>query len=528
MKVQTIDYDQTRCFSSTVTKLLSQDEQLKPFINQFPDLKSFQKIIAERDFKGNRNTLAEVLKSQYQQISNQSPLLQSNIQSLKSDNTYTVTTGHQLNIFTGPLYFLFKIVSAINLAKELTDAFPDKNFVPIYWMATEDHDFEEINHTYLGGKKISWDMKASGATGRLSVKSISSALNEYKGILGISENAQKLSDIVSKAYADGKTLAEATRYMANELFGKYGLVIIDADDTELKKEFNEITLQDIIEQNSFKNIQQSSQDLSKLNIHAQVNPREINFFYLTDDLRERIVFEDGKYSVLNTEISFSEDELKAEINNFPERFSPNVVMRPLYQEVILPNLAYIGGGGELAYWLQLKSNFDFYKIDFPLLVLRNSAMIADHKVAHKLHKLGLGFEDSFTETEQLKKEYVERYTAHDLNINEEWQQLQAVFEHLKNRVAKIDPTLKPSTEAVELRLKKAIDSLEKKLIRADKRNYAEAMDDIDKVKTLLFPGGGLQERKENFGLFYVKYGDLLIKELVDNFKPLDFKFSILY
>ncbi len=528
MKVQTIDYAQTRCFSSTVTRLLSHDEQLKPFINEFPTINSFEKIIAERTFNGNRTKLVDVLEKQYQNISNQSRKLKNNILSLKAENTYTVTTGHQLNIFTGPLYFLFKIVSAINLAKELKQAFPDQNFVPVYWMATEDHDFEEINHTFIDGKKISWETNASGATGRLSTKSIIQTLNEYKGILGISANAEKLGEIVSEAYAEDKNLAEATRFLANELFGEYGLVIIDADERSLKQEFLEIITQDIIQQNSFKKIQQSNEALAKINVHAQVNPREINFFYLTDDLRERIVFENGNYHVLNTDIVFSEEELKQEINNYPERFSPNVVTRPLYQEVILPNLAYIGGGGELAYWLQLKSNFDFYKVDFPLLILRNSAMVADEKIRYKLNKLGLTFEDSFTDTAQLKKAYVENHTSHDLTVQNEWQQLQKTFDDLKTRVAKIDPTLKPSTEAVEVRLKKAIDSLEKKLIRADKRNYAEAMTDIEKVKQQLFPGGGLQERKENFALFYVKYGDDFIKTLIENFKPLDFKFSILY
>ena len=528
MKAKYIDYDETRCFSSTATRLLAKEDKLKPFINQFPDLNTFERIIAKRKFKGNRAELVSVLLQQYESIAHQSTPLKSNIQALEDSNTFTVTTGHQLNIFTGPLYFIFKIVNAINLAKELKSAFPDKNFVPVYWMATEDHDFEEINHTYIGGKKISWKLDATGATGRLNKKSIIHALNEYKGILGISKNAEKLSELVYKAYADGKNLADATRYLANELFGEFGLVIVDADDKTLKSQFASIIEEDIIEQNSFKNIKESSIKLAEIDIHAQVNPREINFFYLTDDLRERIVFENGKYQVLNTEISFSEDELKQEIKNNPERFSPNVVMRPLYQEVILPNLAYIGGGGELAYWLQLKANFDFYNVDFPLLILRNSAMIADEKTEAKLQKLNLAFADAFEETEALKKKYVHQHTQHELSLNSEWAALTSVFEGLKNRAQKIDPTLAPSTEAVEVRLKKALDSLEKKLIRAEKRNFSEAINAIEKIKNQLFPSGGLQERKENFGLFYVKYGADFIPELIKHFKPLDFKFTILH
>ncbi len=527
MEAQYIDYDETRCFSATVNRLLARDEKIKPFINQFPDLKTFEKIIAERKFNGNREELVDVLNNQYQNIVT-SDLLNQHIESLKNENTFTITTGHQLNIFTGPLYFIFKIVSAINLAKELKSAFPDKNFVPVYWMATEDHDFEEINHTYLSGKKIEWKNNKTGATGRLNTKSIIKALNDYKGVLGISDNAQKLSEIVSNAYAEDKSLAQAIQYLANELFGEYGLVIIDADDKTLKSQFADIIEKDIIQQNSFKNIEESSKKLAEIDIHAQVNPREINFFYLIDGLRERIVFEDEKYQVLNADISFTEEELKKEIKENPERFSPNVVMRPLYQEVILPNLAYIGGGGELAYWLQLKSNFDFYRVNFPLLILRNSAMIADEKSVAKLHKLNLAFADAFKSTEVLKKEYVGAHSLHVLNLKSEWEQLQSIFESLKSRAANVDPTLKPSTEAVEARLKKAIDSLEKKLMRAEKRNFSEAMIDIEKLKSQLFPNGGLQERKENFGLFYIKYGKDFIPQLIKKFKPLDFKFTILH
>ena len=471
-----------------------------------------------------RTILVEVLQKQYQDF----PLVEevkNNIDLLLNEEVFTITTGHQLSLFGGPMFFFTKILELVKYCAEAKNH--NLQLVPVFWMATEDHDFEEINHTYVGGKKISWKLNAAGATGRLNTKTILAALNEYKGVLGLSENAEKLSDMVSKAYADGKNLASATRYLANELFSEYGLVIIDADDQKLKSSFANIIEQDIIQQNSFKNIEESSKKLAEIDIHAQVNPREINFFYLTDDLRERIVFEEEKYQVLNTEISFSEAELKQEIKTHPERFSPNVVMRPLYQEVILPNLAYIGGGGELAYWLQLKSNFDFYQVDFPLLVLRNSAMLADEKSVVKLQKLNLAFADAFQDKEVLKKEYVEEHSSNTLDLKKEWEALQAIFEDLKIRAAKIDPTLKPSTEAVEVRLKKAIGSLEKKLMRAEKRNFSEAMDDIEKIKSQLFPNGGLQERKENFGLFYVKYGDEFIPQLIQHFKPLDFKFTIL-
>lgn len=226
---------------------------------------------------------------------------------------------------------------------------------------------------------------------------------------------------------------------------------------------------------------------------------------------------------------FTEESLKQEIAEHPERFSPNVVMRPMYQEVILPNLAYIGGGAEIVYWLQLKANFDQYNVPFPILIPRNSAMITDDTGAGKIFRLDLTFKSVFKPAEILKNEYVRRHTKHRLNLRDEWMELNAIFGKIKLRAHKIDPSLGPSTEAVKARLKKAINSLEKKkLLRADKKNHEEALIQIDRVKDILFPGGGLQERSENFAPLYLKHGEELISELEKHFSPLDFKFTILY
>jgi bacillithiol biosynthesis cysteine-adding enzyme BshC len=528
MEAQYIDYKDTRCFSSAVIKYIQQDISLKPFYHQPPTLDGFSQLIKSKKPFTNRATLVEVLQEQYNTLPKTAPEVLKNINLLKQENSYTITTGHQLNIFTGPLYFIFKIVTAINLAKDLKKQFPEKEFVPVYWMASEDHDFEEINHTYLYDKKIIWEEKTQGATGRLNTSGIAKALAEYKGVLGISDYAEKLNQIIETTYLQYPKLADATRYLVDQLFGSYGLVILDADNASLKNQFKDIITEDIIHQNSFKNINQTIEELEKVNIHAQVNPREINFFYLLDNFRERIVFEEDVYKILNTNISFSEDELKNEIHLHPERFSPNVVMRPLYQEVILPNLAYVGGGAEVVYWLQLKSNFDFYKVDFPILILRNSAMLADHKVINKLQKLKLNFEEIFEKTHELKSEWVQKNTVHDLSLSDEWRELECVFARLKLKAHKIDPTLAPSAEAVKVRLERSINKLEKKLLKAEKKNYADALSDIDKIKDILFPKGGLQERRENFGSYYIKHGDNFIENLVKHFDPLAFKFTILH
>jgi len=394
-------------------------------------------------------------------------------------------------------------------------------------MASEDHDFAEINYTNIGGKKVHWWYEASGATGRINPDTMRQALNQYKGALGIDSHANELAAIVETAYAKFDKLADATRYLVNALFGQYGLVIIDADDHAFKQQFAPIIEQDIIQQNSFKNITATNEQLQRLGVHIQVNPREINFFYLLDGLRERIIFEDGIYKVLNSEISFSEAELKAEVGSYPERFSPNVVMRPLYQECILPNIAYIGGGAEVVYWLELKSNFDHYQVDFPILILRNSGLVIAKETAAKIAKMDLQPADLFKDTDLLKNHWIKQHSEHNLTLNEEWSELAGIFEKIKLRANKIDSTLSSSTEAVQARLKHAVDNLEKKLVKAEKKNYHTRLEQLEHIKADLFPKDSLQERSENFGLFYVKWGQHFIDELIRNFEPLDFKFTVL-
>lgn len=529
MKATYIDYKDTNSFSKTLLAYIDGNEELKSYYGNTPDFNGFEKQIGLKSSFSYRKVLTDSLIHQYGDLLNDAPKVLENIHLLKQDSTFTVTTGHQLNIFTGPLYFIFKISTAIRLALDLKEKFPDKNFVPVYWMASEDHDFEEINNTRVFGKKIIWDVPGISGTGMMDTSSMNEVVRQYIGTLGLSGNSSELASFVEQAYLEGRNLADATRVLVNALFKEYGVVIIDADKKELKSVFKAIIKEDIFEEKSFKAISKTTTSLESKGFSTQVHARECNFFYLTPEFRERIVRnEDGRYEVLHQNLYFTKEQLLNEIENHPERFSPNVVMRPLYQEVILPNLAYIGGGAEIVYWLQFKANFDQFGVPFPILIPRNSAMITDDTIASKIYRLDLTFKSIFKSTTVLQNEYVRRHTTHRLNLRDEWMELNAIFGKIKLRTHKIDASLSPSTDAVKARLKKAINNLEKKLLKADKRNHEDAIIQIERVKDKLFPNGGLQERTENFATLYVKYGDDLIKELVKHFNPLDFKFTILY
>jgi bacillithiol biosynthesis cysteine-adding enzyme BshC len=526
MKAKYISYQDTHSFSKLVLDYVNDEEFLKRFYSFRPDLEGLEKAIEARDFKGDRAVLVDVLNQQYQGIKT-NKAVKHNISLLTQPNTFTVTTGHQLNLFTGPLYFIYKIVTTINLALELKIAYPEQNFVPIYWMATEDHDFEEINHVSVDEKNISWIQQTNGATGRLDTKTVAAAVMAYKGYLGISKNGRKLAKLVENAYLQHDNLADATRVLVNHLFEHYGLVIINADDSKLKKQFSSIIRQDILEQHSSNLTAKISEELTKNGYKTQVNGREINFFYLIDNLRERIVEQGNQYIVNHTEISFTKEEIIAEIENHPERFSPNVIMRPLYQEVILPNIAYIGGGAEVSYWMQLKANFDFYQIDFPVLLLRNSALVIDKRSLENLKKLGFQLADVFLPTATLQEIWIKKNSTAHLNLEREVEAIRATFDQIKGYANQIDKTLEKSAESAKAKTDHLVLNLEKKFLRAEKRKHEVALQQIENVKNRLFPTGVLQERVLNIAPMYVNYGEDFLSTLIENFQPLGGDFTLI-
>lgn len=520
-----MEYSETGQFTSGVLRYLAQDTEALCFVNYPPSLAGFKELLSKKKVQANRSVLVEVLQQQYKGLKTNASVSQ-NIEALAKENTFTITTGHQLNLFTGPLYFIYKIASVIALSKEVKEAFPDKHFVPLYWMATEDHDFAEINHTYIHGKKLVWEKEASGATGQLSTNDIGEILQAYQGILGASPYALQLAEWVEQAYTQHDNLAGATRYLVNKLFEKYGLLILDANHPELKKQFSSIIEEDIFQQHSFRLINKTTTDLQAGGFDTPANPREINFFYLKEDLRERIVFENNCYRVVNTDIAINEAELRTHIQNHPEAFSPNVLMRPLYQECILPNICYIGGGAELSYWLELKSTFEQYKLDFPIVLLRNSAQQLSANIVKKQENLNLSSEVLFKPLDTLKKEWILANAGKNLSLKNEIDAFEEVFKTLGHRANEIDPSLVASAAAVETRLKKAMENLEKKLLKAEKRKHTGALEQLEKIHAHIFPRGGLQERSENFGPYFANYGPAFIDNLIENFHPLEGKFTL--
>lgn len=523
-----ISFKETGYFSSLICDYLDEKAALYPFYNNYPELERFKAQITEKQsrFKdASRTVLVESLKQQYTTIE-ASELTLKNIASLQLDNTFTITTGHQLNLFTGPLYFLYKIVSVINLSKALKEKYPDYNFVPVYWMATEDHDFEEINYFNFKGKKVHWNKKASGAVGELSTEGLDEVFNLFSKELGTTKNADYLKSLFEASYINHDNLADATRFLANALFKTYGLVVMDANTAALKKQFIPFVEDELLHRTAYELVTQTNEDLSK-NYNIQVNPREINLFYLKENLRERIVFEEGYYKVLNTDISWSKSEIQKVLLEHPERFSPNVIMRPLYQEVILPNLCYIGGGGELAYWFQLKTFFNTVKIPFPILLLRNSVLIQSKSQKKKLEALGISNTDIFLKRDAFINKKVREISNIDINFSSQKAHLKTQFLELYKLAEQTDKSFLGAVQAQEKKQLKGMDKLEKRLLKAQKKVLSDEVFRMTELQNELFPGKSLQERNTNFSELYLEYGSKLVPKLIESLNPLTSDFSIL-
>ncbi len=513
-------------FSPIVCDYIDQDPFLSPFYEAAPTLENFGGFIERKSQQTcNRTLLVDVLKEQYLAAGILDESVSDSIERLRSSSCYTITTGQQIGILLGPLYTTLKIISAIRLAEELRKTYTNHDFIPVFWMATEDHDVEEINHASVLGKNIEWNTDQKGPVGRFSNAGMEEVLEELKVISGKSADSNWLMDIYTKAY-ELPTLSLATRYLVHTILGDLEVLILDADDKRLKQEFAVTMAKDIVEKNSFRAIENTRTKIEK-RYKTQVKGREINFFYMLDGYRERIIEEDGIFKTHDVKNSWDAIELNTEIKEFPERFSPNVVMRPLYQETILPNIAYIGGGAEIGYWLEFGEIFKHYQIPYPALILRQSAMIIDKVNAQRIEKLGLESNDLFLELVDIEKKITLSLSEHDLELHAELNQLNEIIERLNTIALTIDFSLSQSTESLNKRIEHQLEQFSKKLIRSQKKKLLVEISRLQNIWSMIYPMGTLQERRETLHTFIIQQSQSIIMDLYIHSNSLNSKFLIL-
>jgi len=528
MEIEYIDRKTTNKFGANALRILDQsNEDVQAFINRPFDLSNFKDQIDEKNttFSAKQRTL---LASSLEKLYSKNNLLddkrKKRIHSLKDEKTFTVSTGHQLSLFTGPLYFIYKIFHVIKLAESLKKQYPEYNFIPIYWMASEDHDFDEIKTIQLFNQNYSWESNQEGAVGRFKLNEITS----FK--LSLEErfsNDAEILDLIKNNYNESDHLANATFKFVSQLFDKHDLLVIDADNQALKNSFRSVFEEELVGQFSNKAVEKTNIELENKGFKKQIHSREINLFYINEqNKRSRIIQENGLYQT--DEKKFTKEEILLELKNHPERFSPNVVLRPLYQEFILPNLAYVGGAGEISYWLQLKGVFEKANIPYPIIQVRNSIQIIEKSVLKKMEKLGLSTIDIFATTEELKKQYLLKNASEELDFEQLDSLANELASNIENAITKVDGGLKGYAQSEVAKFNKQMNGVKQKLIRQKKKLEEDSMNQIENINERLFPNDTLQERKLNVLQFFVKHGvSKFMEEIYEVINPEENRLIIL-
>ncbi|KQS95190.1 bacillithiol biosynthesis cysteine-adding enzyme BshC [Chryseobacterium sp. Leaf394] len=433
-----------------------------------------------------------------------SDLQKRNLDFIKNSETFTITTGHQLNLFTGPAFFIYKILQTVKTCIYLKEQFPEQNFVPVYWMASEDHDFAEINHFKTKNGFYEVNEKSGGTVGKIKLTDthfISEFESEFKDHIFGTE----LILMLKEAYQSGKTLTQSIKILVNRLFSEHGLLIIGGDSKALKAQMTGVFKDEILNSSLNKKSKEKVDFLTEKYGKVQVNPRDINLFYLSETRNRIDPFQD-KFLVNDTEISLSGDEIVAELNSFPEKFSPNALMRPVYQEKILPNLAYIGGNAEIMYWLELKDYFDSLQIPFPVLIPRNSMVFVDGKVLGKIDQLDLNIEDFFGNFTKVTNRKILDDNEILKTLEEKEKLLKSHFENLKLLAEKTEKSFGNMVKGEEVRQMKSFDRLRKRLLKAEKIKQGELLDRLETLFMEINPAKIWQERVLNFSVFFADHG----------------------
>jgi bacillithiol biosynthesis cysteine-adding enzyme BshC len=506
-----IPFRQTGKFSALFSDYTENQNRLRSFHSGFPEKEHFLTHIQERMQRfsaSSRKLLHGILRRQTQAIPCHEAQ-ETSLQKLASSKGFTVSCGHQLCIGGGPQYLLFKILSTIRLAEELESLFPELRFVPVFWMAGEDHDIEEIQQLQFFGKKYRIEVQGSGPCGRISTT----------GIAGQLQSIPDFPEPVISAYQTSKNLAEASRKWLNHYFGDKGLLILDADEAELKSSFLPEMLAELESPDLADKIRNQSSRLDALGYGIQLHCRDLNLFYMEDGLRVRL--EKNGHSIRSTDGRFEWNlpDALAYFSVHPEKLSPNACLRPLYSQKILPEVAFIGGPAEIAYWLQLKTAFELHGIVFPLLVPRFSALLLPRSRCERLEKLGLRPEELFLDSSQLRK----KIALGDESIPEPG--IRDAFAGLLAFARETDSGTAASLEADLSRLEDQVQNMKRKVRKAAEKKAETQLKQVENLLDYCFPDGGLLERSESW-LSVLQQNPKLISELSEAIDPLHFQFLV--
>ena len=524
MNHDNLSFEQINLLNRTQLSIASNQEELADFICNTYNQENFLKQIdlKKESFSGqNRKLITQYFKDLYSELECPEKL-KDNISNLSNLNSFTITTGHQLTLLGGPAFFFNKIIHIISLCESLNKSYPKYHFTPVFWMASEDHDYDEIKEVNIYNSSFKWTTNQKGAVGRFNLESIDEIKSNFIDLFSNGSSDDVISFI--KAY-QGNSLSEALFNFLHSIFANKGLLIIDADDKNLKKAFLPLMKKEIENEVIYNNVNQTNIELLNQDFKIQAHAREINLFYLTNNNRQRIIKKIDSYEI--GEDVLSKDELLHLLDSEPHNFSPNVLFRPIYQESILPNLCYVGGGGEMSYWLQLKSSFDQFKIQYPIISQRKIVFYLNKNIQKKIKKINLPIASFFKEFSVVKKEYLKSINQ-ELDYIDVDQKLKIFSNSILEISEDIDSQVKFSVGADLEKINKLNKQIKKRIEKSVTIKNEQNIELISKVKSYLFPSNIPQERFFHFFQFSNQGKLDVLSYLLKEFEPFNHSVLIVY
>lgn len=507
------------------------------FRNKENYLKIFKNIVENRKLLS--PDISAVIENQYSSLK-PGDLTKQNITKLKEKRTLAIVTGQQLGILGGPLYTFYKIITAIKLSRFLSERYDDYNFVPVFWLEGDDHDFNEVRAVKLIDENNSLinigykdeieedDLKQS--VGLINFdNSINDFFTKLSSVLKETEFKSTLFNRIQDYYKEGRSFKDAFRDLIFNYFDNYGLVIFDPQDNEVKKLLKPIFKKEITDfRIHTEQLVHVSATLEEL-YHAQVKVKPVNLFLRVDEGRYSIEPVDNEYRLKRKRKSFTQEQLLELLENEADKFSPNVLLRPICQDYLLPTAFYVGGPSEISYFAQIKPLYELYNIPQPLIYPRSSATILENSISNSLEKFSVNVKDIFIDVENVKKNIIN--SVEESSVDEIFgdisNRIETSFDQLKEKLLDLDKTIADSSNRYRDKMLGTINELKSKAEKAQQKKYETTLRQIDRAAVHLFPHSNLQERELNFIYFANKYGDDFLKTIFEELQINKFEHQII-
>lgn len=509
----------------------------KTYINDYRQLSDFyagnpfdEDAVAEKidnfQFAGDRQQSVEILSSFNEDFDVHQAALD-NVDRLRDNEALAIVTGQQMGVYGGPLYTILKTVSTIHIAKQLEQKY-DRPVVPIFWLADEDHDYDEIRGlNVLENDEVTHFELPSKETPHHTVaemsipEEITEMRTELRESLYNTDFSDALWELLDTAFKPGNTFFDGFGQFISKLFSRHGLVLAGSNQPDVKQLTGDFLKRSIASADKVRQSLEKQTSLLSENYHQQVTLYDSNLFYLDEQTgRTKISRNSNGWHITENE-QWDTEQLIAEIDKRPEKFSPNVFMRPILQDALLPTLGYVAGPGETAYFGQMKSMYSCFNLEMPIIFPRLSATLIEPAIDRIIHELPFEFHEYGNRIEDLESNYVEQTEQHDLEaIFEGWKQdIEKIAEPRKDTISDIDPTLEGAVEKTTSRYFGELDKLKGKVYRSVKKQDDIQLKRIRRIKANLFPGDGLQERTIAALFFMNKYGVDMWDKLLDTLEP---------